>query len=192
MHHQSLILIGASTGGPGRIHTILESLGANFKTPIIIAQHMAANFIPSFVKQLQVISPLTIHAIEQNQKIEPSNIYLCTQTSQLLMKGSEVWVKILSDQDHPYNPEIDTLFKSAARLTPHVKILGIILTGIGEDGAQGSLALNSSGASCYFENEQSATVYGMPRRAKELVSDAPTGNVEDIIRAIHQFGESRV
>lgn len=192
MHHHSLILIGASTGGPGRIHTILESLDAHFKTPIIIAQHMAASFIPSFVKQLQSISPLRIHAIEQNQKIEPYTIYFCTQTSQLTRNGSEIWIEILPSQEYPYNPEIDTLFNSAGQLAPYLKILGIILSGIGEDGAKGSLALSISGASCYFENEQSATVYGMPRRAKELVTDAPTGDLTEIIHAIHQFGEYHV
>lgn len=66
--------------------------------------------------------------------------------------------------------------------------MGIILTGIGDDGAKGSLDLYNAGGKCYFENEESATVFGMPRRAKELVPDALTGNMEDLITAIKQFG----
>lgn len=187
-----MILIGASTGGPGRIHSILGALDCRFEGAIIIAQHMAAPFIPSFIHQLQSNSPLTIHEINNGVKVENGNAYVCAVTSRLVTRYQEIWIEPAPEGNYPYNPEIDTLFHSASSLGTEIRRLGVILTGIGEDGAKGALSLYRSGGKCYFENEESATVYGMPRKAKELVQEAPTGSMETIIEAIKHFGDSRV
>lgn len=192
MKPSSLILIGASTGGPGRIHSILASLDSQFRGSIIIAQHMASPFIPSFIKQLQSNSSLCIHEIGKGIRIENGNVYVCTVTSRLIDKYGDIWLEPSDAVDYPYNPQIDTLFHSASQLDFKIKRLGVILTGIGDDGAKGALELYQSKGECYFENEESATVYGMPRRAKELVEQAKTGSMQDIIDAIKEFGGSNV
>ncbi|HEX5670112.1 MAG TPA: CheB methylesterase domain-containing protein [Sulfuricurvum sp.] len=192
MEPSSLILIGASTGGPGRIHTILSSLNPQFQSPIVIAQHMALPFIPSFIKQLQSISPLPVKEIGEGILVKNGHIYVCAVTSHFVTKNGEIWLEPSEEKDYSYNPEINILFHSASSLNNCIRRLAIILTGIGDDGAQGSLALHEAGSECYFENEESATVFGMPRRSKELVEEAKTGNMSDIIAAIHQFGEKHV
>lgn len=192
MKPSSLILIGASTGGPGRIHAILSSLNSQFQTPIVIAQHMASPFIPSFINQLQSISPLPVDEIGEGILLQNGHVYVCEVTTHFVTKNGNIWLEPSEQRNYSYNPEINILFHSASSLNPGIRRLAIILTGIGDDGAQGSLSLHNAGCECYFESEESSTVFGMPRRSKELVEEAKTGNMEDIIAAIHHFGENRV
>lgn len=185
---EKLILIGASTGGPGRIHTILSSLDATFNATIVIAQHMAAPFITGFTAQLQAISPLDVCEVQGACRLENATVYVCRQTSVLVGKGCDIWIEPLAGDDFAFNPQIDPLFVSAASLNSPVRAMGVILTGIGEDGAKGAEALSRRGAACYFENEESAIVYGMPRRAKELVPQGRMGSIDTIAAAINAFG----
>jgi two-component system, chemotaxis family, protein-glutamate methylesterase/glutaminase len=188
MNIESLILIGASTGGPGRIYSILSALEKNFEGTIVIAQHMSAAFIPSFIHQLQSISPLPILSVENPLELQKSSIYICSITSRLQIKNHNVWIEPTEEEEYPYNPQIDMLFSSAAELPPKLKRLGVVLTGIGDDGANGSLKLKKSGGDCLFESEKSAIVYGMPRRAKELVADGYVADIEEIVQKIREFG----
>jgi two-component system chemotaxis response regulator CheB len=183
-----LILVGASTGGPGRIHTILSSLSHDFRGTIIIAQHMAEAFIPSFVKQLRGLTSLNIGEVGSGVLVEHSTIYVCEVTSRLVTKEGRLWLEPVSELEHFYNPEINTLFHSGALIDRSIARIGIILTGIGDDGALGALALSNSGAQCYFESEESATVFGMPRCAKELVASGCVGSMDDIVKVIQDFG----
>lgn len=187
-----LIFIGASTGGPGRIHTILSALSHDFGGTIIIAQHMAKEFIPSFIKQLRGLTSMNIEEISSGVAVVPSTIYVCEVTSHLVTKEGQLWLEPVLEVEHFYNPEINTLFHSGAHIDQSIKRIGIILTGIGDDGALGALELSNSGAQCYFESEESATVFGMPRCAKELVTSGCVGSMEDIVKIIQHFGGSNV
>ncbi len=192
MDISSLILIGASTGGPGRIYSILSALDNHFEGTIVIAQHMSAPFVPSFVHQLQSIASLPICAVEEACSVQKAHIYICSLTTRLIAKNGSVWLEPMEEGDYPYNPCIDHLFASAAHLPRSLKRLGVILTGIGDDGAAGSLSLFESGGECLFESEASAVVYGMPRRAKELVGCAEVGGIDEIVERIRRFGASGV
>lgn len=192
MENFPLILIGASTGGPGRIHAIVSSLGADFKGTVVIAQHMGAPFIPSFIKQLAALTPLRVSDMNTRTEIHRASVYVCSVTSHFISEDGKLWVEPAMQQEYFYNPQINVLFESAAHIDPSIKRIGIILTGIGDDGAKGALALSTAGAQCYFENEQSATVYGMPRCAKELVPAGHMGSIEEIIEVIQDFGGKNV
>lgn len=192
MNISSLILIGASTGGPGRIHSILSALENHVRGAVIIAQHMSAPFVPSFIHQLQSIVSIPILSVDEPQKITDGNIYVCSVTSELILKSGEIWLEPMEEGDYPYNPHIDRLFISASFLPHTLNRLGVILTGIGEDGALGSLSLYNSGGKCLFESEDSAIVYGMPRRAKELVNKGDVGSIDEIIERIRDFGGCHV
>lgn len=192
MSISSLILIGASTGGPGRIYSILSALDKCFEGTIIIAQHMSASFIPSFIHQLQSVVPLPIESVEENIRLQKGKIYICSVTTQIFMQNQEVWLEPLGEEGYSYNPQIDVLFTSAAKLPSSLSRLGVILTGIGEDGALGSLALYESGGDCLFESEASAVVYGMPRRAKELVCNGNVASIEEIVDRVKEYGDLHV
>lgn len=188
MENFPLIFIGASTGGPSRIHTIVSSLSHDFRGAIIIAQHMGAEFISSFIKQLRKITSLNIEEIKGGVSVAPSTIYVCEVTSRLVSKEGRLWLEPVLGLEHFYSPEVNTLFHSASLIDRSIERIGIILTGIGDDGALGALALSQSGAQCYFESEESATVFGMPRCAKELVPSGQVGSMDDIVKVIQHFG----
>lgn len=184
-----LILIGSSTGGPGHIDKILKGLKQNFEGTIIIAQHMSPHFIESFARQIGTISPLEVHVVRDGMVLHPSSVYICSGECRIVENHAQLVFNHQESHESVYTPDIDTLFSSAALLPSSFKRLGVILTGIGEDGARGALALFHSGGKCIFESEESAIVYGMPRRALELVPQADTGTIYEIVTAIERFGE---
>lgn len=192
MNIASLILIGASTGGPGRIYSILSALDSRFEGTIIIAQHMSASFIPSFIHQLESMVTLPISAVEDTVMIKKGTIYVCSLTTRMVVKNKEIWIEPIKEGGYSYNPQIDVLFASAAELPSSLKRLGVVLTGIGDDGAMGSLALSQSGGDCLFESEESSIVYGMPRRAKELVPSGTVASIDEIVELIKKYGGSDV
>jgi two-component system chemotaxis response regulator CheB len=189
---ENILLIGASTGGPGRLHAILEQLPSDFSSAVVIAQHMGLPFIHSFVKQLSSISSLELREVGNEMELKPSCVYVCSGECRLIEQHGEVRFIHNEISSLEYTPDINTLFLSAAELSRSIQKMGVILSGIGDDGAIGARALFDSGAACMFESEESATVYGMPRCAKELVPEAQTGTMMQIIAAIRNFGEKRV
>ncbi len=184
-----LILIGSSTGGPGHIDKILKGLNQNFKATIVIAQHMSPYFIESFARQIGTISPLEVHVVRDRMVLHPSCVYVCSGECRIVEKNDQLVFHHQESHESIYTPDIDALFSSAASLPSTYKRLGVILTGIGEDGAKGALEFFHSGGKCMFESEASAIVYGMPRRALELVPEGDTGTIEEITMAIKRFGE---
>lgn len=191
MYPGKLVLIGSSTGGPGRIGTILERLDSGFDSALMIAQHMAPLFIQSFVNHLSTLTSLNVVLAQDGKAIHTGNIYVCSGECRLYENNGTVYIAQNKTSQSFYTPDIDALFISAASLSD-IERMAIVLTGIGEDGAIGALKLYESGAQCWYENEQSAIVYGMPRKAKELNSDGKTGTIDQIAEAIMHFGASHV
>lgn len=192
MKLSSILLIGASTGGPGRLHTILEQLPSDFPPPIIIAQHMGSPFIASFVKQLSSVTSQKVLKVCDGMELELSSVYICSGECQLTEKEGRIYFLHNEGSSLPYTPDINTLLMSAAKLSKSIGKMGVILSGIGDDGAKGARELFEAGGICMFESEESATVYGMPRCAKELVPQAEIGEMAQIISAIKSFGEKSV
>jgi len=185
---KALILIGASTGGPGHIQKIIQALPADFSAAIIIAQHMGDEYIPSFVNQLQHISALNVVAVSNQLAVLPGHIYICSFMTKLKPSRSGLTFTQKKQEMARYNPDIDSLFESASLLTSSYKITGFLLTGIGDDGAKGIKALSDKGVSCIAESETTAVVYGMPFQAKLLVKDISVKSLGDIIQAIKLLG----
>lgn len=183
-----LVLIGSSTGGPGHIDRLIRSLGDDFQATIIIAQHMSPHFVESFARQVGTVAPMEVVVANKTVELKPTHIYVCSGECQVHQSGGQLYLEQKDQHDSIYTPDIDTLFLSAAKLSSSIERFGVIITGIGDDGAKGALALHNSGGKCMFESEESAIVYGMPRRAHELVPEAPIGTIDAIIDAIMRFG----
>lgn len=184
---KKLILIGSSTGGPGRINQILSSLSPDFSASIIIAQHMVDLFIPSFVKQLDAICPLPVVLVNDGLVVQASTVYICSNETKLFEKHGNIYFGHSNMHKNDFSPDINILFSSASLLK--YPILAIVLTGIGEDGALGLKKIFDNGGQCMFESEESAVVYGMPKKAKEEVPQGKEGNINTIVSAIKQFGQ---
>lgn len=183
-----IVLIGSSTGGPGHLQKILSTLPLDYCATIIIAQHLAKDFIPSFIKQLSQVSQLEVLAAQNNNKILSGKVYVCSDATQFQHEQNDLQFKINSTVNTRYNPDIDHLFLSAAVHLVNYKIMSIILTGIGDDGSKGIKELAVNGAMCIAESESSAVVYGMPFQAKRKVDKIIVEPLDAIIQSILKFG----
>ena len=184
-----IVLIGASTGGPGHLKRILSALPSSFKASVVIAQHMNSAFIPSFISQFQSELPLKVSSIDQTRDLEPSHVYFCPMNCVLHKNHFTLGVEPRPELQTPYNPNVDTLFLSAVPFVKDAEILAVLLTGIGNDGALGLSELQKAGARCLAESEKSAIVYGMPKRAVEINPLITSMHLDDIIITIKTFGE---
>src|SRR5690625_1295882 len=164
---EKVIAIGASTGGTEAIRQVLEPLPAN-SPAILITQHMPAGFTRSFVQRLDGLCAVNVHEAHDGQRVLPGHVYIAPggETHMQLKRSGANYVVVL-DASEPVNrhrPSVDVLFWSVARVAGK-NAVGIILTGMGKDGAQGLLAMREAGARTFAQDEASSVVFGMPREA---------------------------
>ncbi len=183
-----LVLIGASTGGPGHLRQIVQLLDKNFSATLIIAQHMEDQFIPSFVKQLQQLSDYRITAVNDCDQLLPGTVYVCSMMTRLGYDSDQLKFSRKPTCPIRFNPDIDYLFKSAAEVAHRVPVLGVILTGVGDDGARGCRALVRAGGTCIAECESTAIVNGMPMQAQRLAPEISVQKLSEISHSINRFG----
>ncbi|MBN2816174.1 MAG: chemotaxis protein CheB [Campylobacterales bacterium] len=189
LEHNKIVLIGASTGGPAHIEKILLALQKPLCFTLIIAQHMGQEFLPSFVQRLSLKTNHTIELVKDGSYVEKGKVYIVTQRCSLIHRDFNLLFHVESKHDARFNPEIDYLFHSATIIKKTADLLAIILTGIGDDGVDGCVALAKNGVQCLGESEKTAVVYGMPARAKEKVPNIEILDLQAIITAIQKFGE---
>lgn len=173
---ENLIAIGASTGGTEAIKDVLIGLPAEVPG-IVITQHMPESFTASFAKRLDSLSQVRVVEAQGGERIEPGHAYLAPGHSHLLVKRSGSGYVTELSQSEPVNrhrPAVDVLFSSVAALLRN-NAIGVILTGMGKDGAQGLLEMRQAGAWTIGQNQESCVVYGMPREA------ALVGAVEEVV-----------
>ena len=167
LNHNKLILIGASTGGPGLLESIVTTLPPKIVTPIIIAQHMDRLSLESFAKRLNRINNITVEFVTEKTVLCEGVIYLIGDTSVMQKESSSYFLEPCSHATGFYHPTIDELFFSVAKL-PDLEIHAYLLSGIGADGAKGLLALKEAGAKTVAQDEATSIVYGMPKSAVEM------------------------
>jgi len=182
---KKIVLIGASTGGPGQIQKIINSLPKLQNTTIVIAQHMVDGFMDSFANRFQNICHNSISVVKDNQIFENNNIYICEGETKL---ANNSFTKKSSSSDS-YNPNINILFNSFSSLAKDSHIVCVILTGIGDDGVEACKNLSLNGARCITENQESAIVDGMPSRARVLVPNIEVYKIDKIVQIISEFCE---
>lgn len=167
---EKLVMIGASTGGTEAIRQVLEPLPPN-SPAIMITQHMPAGFTRSFVQRLDNLCAVQVHEAEDGQRVLPGHVYLApggVAHMKLARSGANYVVKL--DYSEPVNrhrPSVDVLFYSAAEVAGR-NAVGVLLTGMGKDGAQGMLAMKQAGAITFAQDEASCVVFGMPREALHI------------------------
>lgn len=161
-----IIAIGASTGGVEAIREVLQPLPAEMP-PILITQHMPVGFTASFAKRLDTICTLHVCEAEHNQPIKPGYVYIAPGSAHLrLMKSAAGYVCKVggTEKVSGHCPSVDVLFDSFASVAGK-KAIGVILTGMGKDGAIGLKHMRDAGAYTIGQDERSSVVYGMPRAA---------------------------
>lgn len=164
---EKLVVIGASTGGTEAIRRVLEPLSAQ-SPAILITQHMPAGFTRSFVQRLNSLCAVRVYEAEQGQRVLPGHVYIApggVAHMKLARSGANYVIHL--EHGEPVNrhrPSVDVLFFSVAQVAGK-NAVGVVLTGMGKDGAQGLLAMREAGARTLAQDEQSSVVFGMPREA---------------------------
>ncbi len=163
---RAIVAVGSSTGGPSALMSVLGGLPAEFPLPIVVAQHIADGFIPGLVAWLRTGSRLPVVAAEDGQVMKPGHVYFAPTGRNLEVRGSTMHY---SDPEpgQLYIPSADTLFRSVARSHGRHSV-GVILTGMGADGAYGLKEMRDAGAPTIAQDEETSTVFGMPRVAAEI------------------------
>jgi two-component system, chemotaxis family, protein-glutamate methylesterase/glutaminase len=161
-----IVAIGASTGGTEALKDLLEVLPADFPG-IVIVQHMPERFTAQFAKRLDSLCKISVKEAAEGDRILPGHALLAPggRHMELVRKGAEYSVRIT--QTEPVNrhrPSVDVLFQSVADQAGH-NAVGVILTGMGNDGARGMLAMKNAGAFNIAQDEASCVVFGMPKEA---------------------------
>jgi len=161
-----LLAIGTSTGGPVALQKILTQFPSDFPLPIIIVQHMPATFTHAFASRLNSLCKINIKEASDGDVLKPGSAYLAPGGRQMIMAGTENAAKIKIIEDNSakitFKPSVDVSFGSAAKIYGG-NVLGVILTGMGADGREGSRMLKAEGATIWAQDEQSSVVYGMPQ-----------------------------
>jgi two-component system, chemotaxis family, protein-glutamate methylesterase/glutaminase len=179
-----LVTIGASTGGPPAIESILAQLPAELSVPIVVAQHMPAGFTAAFAQRLNGKLPFPVREASHGGVVETGTVYIAPGGSHLRLRyeGAKLTAVLSRYPEVIHRPSIDLLFQSVAALP--FRTLGVLLTGMGDDGAKGLLELARSGAHTIGQDERTSIVYGMPRRAMELGAVREQLPLEEIARRI--------
>ena len=176
-----LVALGASTGGTKAIETLLRRAPADFP-PVVIVQHMPAGFTRSFAARLNSLSPLAVSEAADGELLMPGRAVIARGDTQLIVRaGGPGWRAQYTNQA-PVNrhcPSVDVLFNSVAAAAGP-RAIGVLLTGMGEDGAHGLLNLRQAGALTIAQDRASCVVYGMPKVAVDLGAALFSAAPEDV------------
>ena len=164
----SIVAIGSSTGGVEALIEILSNFPKNCP-PTIISQHMPPTFIKSFVARLNKLCRPDVHEAEPGQRLEVGNVYIAPGDQHMEITGRSIFTITLNhgEKVNGHRPSVDVMFQSLAQ-SVGAKAVGVILTGLGADGARGLLAMRKAGARTIGQDESTCVVYGMPRVAFEI------------------------
>lgn len=181
------VVIGASTGGPKALVSLISKLPKNLNIPIFIVQHMPKGFTTSFAARLDNESPVKVVEAMDGMAIESGTVYLAPGDYHMTLERGKIKLNV-GDKLHGVRPAVDYLFNSAANIYGD-ELLGIILTGMGRDGAEGMNTIKNNGGYNIAQNEETCVVYGMPSSAvargvvHEILSlDDISTNINKLIR----------
>jgi two-component system chemotaxis response regulator CheB len=164
-----VVLIGSSTGGPPVLETLLTAVPVGFPLPVIVAQHMPMVFTRSMANRLGEICSVPVRHLDTGESVRPGHIMICPGGLHTHVRGSLKATRVtceIEPSSFLYKPSVDVLFQTAAAIYGS-RVLGIVLTGIGEDGAIGAQAIRSAGGTILSQDQASCVVYGMPRAVAE-------------------------
>jgi len=160
------IVIASSTGGPNALGAVIPKLPADFPVPVLIVQHMPPTFTGILAERLDQKSAVRVVEGAEGMKVEPGTVYIAPGGHHMEVTGSVSAPRLLlhdGPEEQNCRPAADVLFRSAARLWGG-RLFGVVMTGMGADGVDGSRALTEAGARVITQDEASCVVYGMPRQ----------------------------
>jgi two-component system chemotaxis response regulator CheB len=165
-----IVVIGTSTGGPMALQRIIPHLPANFPVGVVIAQHMPAAFTGAFAERLNGLSFVTVREAREGDVIKPGLVLVAPGGRHMKVRRKSGIDTCVTISDEPrealYKPSVTELMRTAAEIYPG-RALGVMLTGMGDDGCAGARDIKKSGGKMFAQDEPSCVVYGMPRAVVE-------------------------
>ena len=180
-----VIAIGSSTGGTEALKAILTKMPPN-SPGIVMVQHMPANFTTAFAARLNDLSQISVKEAQDNDSVTPGTALLAPGNYHMILRrsGARYYVEVKTGpMVHHQRPAVDILFKSTAKYAG-ANAIGVILTGMGSDGAEGLLEMKQAGASTIAQDEKSCVVFGMPKEAIKLGAADKVVSLEHIASEI--------
>jgi len=180
-----IVAIGCSTGGPNALAEVLSHLPSGFPTPVVIVQHMPPAFTRFLAQRLTTLCPLPVREAVENEPLAPGEIWIAPGGHHLTLgrAGKDVRMRITNTPpENSCRPSVDVLFRSVAQV--YRGALGVVMTGMGQDGLLGCEALSEAGAAIIAQDEASSVVWGMPgfvARAGLADSVVPLDEIADHI-----------
>lgn len=181
----TIVAIGSSTGGTEAVREVLEVLPPN-SPPILIAQHMSEHFTKSWADRMNQLCRISVKEAEDGDSVLPGHALIAPGDRHMTLVRSGARYLVRLNQDPPVNrhrPSVDVLFHSVAKYAGRNSI-GIILTGMGRDGAEGLLRMRQSGGFTIAQNEDTCVVFGMPKEAIELGAVDAVLPINDIAKSL--------
>lgn len=186
---EKVVGIGTSTGGPSALLNVFRGLPENFPAPVLVVQHMPEGFTRAFAERLNSNSALNVKEAENGDRVLPGHGYIAPGHSHMLIErtaSSQIIRIVKTEKISGHRPSIDVLFNSIAEHCGG-KSIGVIMTGMGRDGASGILHIKKSGGSTVAQNEDTSVVYGMNRVAVEMGAIDTIVPLNDISKKIIEY-----
>jgi len=174
---EGLVVIGVSTGGPRTLEDILPRLPADFPWPVLVAQHMPVNFTDALARRMDSLCALQVRECSSTMPLEPGQIVIGRGGTDMVVQrklGRLVAQPRPESAQHPWHPSVDVLMDSAMQVLEPSALIGVLLTGMGNDGAESFTRLMQQGGHTVAESRESAVVFGMPQ---ELIRRGGAGMV---------------
>lgn len=162
---EGLVLIGTSTGGPPALECVLGGLPADLPWPVLVAQHMPAAFTGSLARRLDKLCGLTVLEVEAPVVLQPGHVYLGRGDADLVVSergGVAIALPAPSDPSHRWHPSVDRLAHTALEVFEPARLMGVLLTGMGDDGARGFARIRAGGGRVIAQAETDCIIWGMP------------------------------
>jgi len=162
---EGIVLVGTSTGGPPALEALLVPLAASFPWPILVAQHMPSGFTGPLARRLDGICAVRVVEVATPLALEAGTVYIGRGDGDIMLArrgGALVAMPAPAKADYPWHPSTDRLVRSALALVPASQLIGVLMTGMGNDGAAAMTELRAGGGITIAEAEETAVVWGMP------------------------------
>jgi two-component system, chemotaxis family, protein-glutamate methylesterase/glutaminase len=185
------VAIASSTGGPRALASIVPQLARSLHAAVLVVQHMPAGFTKSMARRLDAVSPLRIDEAEEGEPLVNGRVYVAPGGVHMVVKDGPQGPTICFDRSPPMwgvRPAADVLFRSVASVFG-ASSLAVVLTGMGRDGAAGTLAIRDAGGRALIQDRDSAAIFGMPQAAMQQAGADRVASLADIGSAIVQMAE---
>ncbi|MBI4363187.1 MAG: chemotaxis response regulator protein-glutamate methylesterase [Euryarchaeota archaeon] len=187
-----IVVLAASTGGPGALRQVLSQLPYGFPGAILVVQHMPAPFMAPLALRLGRHCVLPVHLARSGDTPQGGRVYVAPGDSHLVLQPNSTLRLTQDPPIHGVRPAADTTLESVARVAPR-RAIGVVLTGMGRDGARGLRCLREAGGRTLAQDEATSTIYGMPRAAMEeggVEREAPLGDIPGLLtRLAREVGQ---